>query len=151
MSKIPDYERAERALAHKAQLDGITIYIAQSVRRNRWHTGDFTFAVDLRINDRPLWSGEYTMGSGHATPSGGAPTPTIADVLHSIFLDASCFEAAGDKTDFMIEFGYATDMHPTGNEDGERAWRGCRKAARDLHDEFTDEQYAEYAQLSSMI
>ena len=105
MSK-PSYERAAHALAFYAQKMGISIYIAQRVTRGRWSPNDYTFAVDLRMNDRPLWSGPFTMGSGHAK-DGQPPTPTVADVLPSLFLDASCWENADDLLEFCAELGYA--------------------------------------------
>ena len=101
------------------------------------------------MDDVPLWSGEFTMGSGHAK-DGQAPRPTVADVLPSLFLDASCYEAAGDLLEFCSDLGLDIDTQK-GRKDAQRTWQSCRKAARDLREDFTDREYATLSQLSSMI
>lgn len=148
MSK-PDYDRARNAFEFNVQKMGISIYIANRVTRGRWHSGDYTFAVDLRMNDIPLWSGPYTMGIGHAI-NGQVPKPEVADVLYCLFLDASCYEAAGELHDFASEFGYATDEH-SGRVAAQRAYSSCRKASRYLRQDFTEREYATLEQLVNLL
>ena len=147
----PQHERARSAIEFYAQKIGMRIYVAKHVRRGRWSPNDFTFAVDLRIGDEPFWSGEYTMGSGHAK-NGQPPKVEIADVLPSIFMDASSYENAQDLHDFCAEFGYVGDEQGIRNSHGgQQAYEGCRKAAHRLRDGLDDQQHATFEQLSNMV
>jgi len=145
MSKIPDYDRARNALAFYAQKQGLELHIS---RTHSAFDRDFHFHAQLARNGAPIWDGPYMMGSGHATPEGHAPNPGIADVLPCLFLDASCYENARDFHDFCLEFGYDDE---TQRDSARHAWEACRRVARDLRDELTEDEYATLEQLSSMI
>ena len=147
MSKSPDYDRARNALAHKAQRDGFELHIS---RTGAAFSRDFYFHAQVARSGVPVWNCPYIMGSGHASPEGHPPEPELADILHAIFLDASCYENVPDLLEFCAEFGYDIDEQE-GRKSARGAYNACRRVARDLHDKFTDDEYAEYEQLIGMM
>lgn len=147
MGKKPDYDRARNALAFYAQKIGIKMHWT---RNDSAFARDFSFLIALKLNGAPLWDGAYVMGAGHRQADGSPAVPEIADVLHSIFLDASCFEDAGDLLEFASEFGYATDTHDERNK-VRSVFQTCARTARHLRDGLDDQQHATLTQLSSMV
>ena len=148
MSSKPDYERASNALAFYAQ-NKLGMKLHSSDARSAFERG-YRFNLALELRGAPLWSGEYFMGAGHRQEDGSAPIPQIADVLHSIFLDASCWENASDLLEFASEYGYAIDTHEERMQ-CKTAFEACARTAHKLRDGLTDEEHATLSQLSSMI
>ena len=147
MSKSPEYERAHNALTFYAKSQQIEMHVA---RNGRAFERMFRFRIGLFIDGAPLWDGEYFMGSGHALPDGSAPTPDLADVLHSVCSDASAYENAPDLLEFCVEYGYDLDTQE-GRKSAREAFEGCKRAAHKLQTRLTGKQRATLQHLSSMI
>lgn len=60
------------------------------------------------------------------------------NIIYCILRDAETIEEVEDKADFIYTFGYNNDAESIRN--GLKAWRGCKKAAKQVRDFFSAEE-----------
>lgn len=111
-------------------------YIGETVRDNSWKCDQW--CVELS-NKSGMWSTDYFTGLGLRTKPNAVwgtarpKKPTIADVLYSLFNDASA--ADYNFSDWCDNFGYSDDSIKALN-----AYKACLETATALRKYFSPEQ-----------
>ena len=113
------------------------IYVGQTIRPNGWDADQWRVELTSKAG---YWSTDYFTGLGLRTkPNKWGDTkpvkPTIADVLHSLFLDASAADL--NFHDWCAEYGYSDDSIKALN-----TYKACLDTATALRKHFSPEQRA---------
>lgn len=110
-------------------------YVGEIVRNNGWKCDQWRVELSSKAG---FWSTDYFTGLGHRSkPDSWRPAkpkkPTIADVLYSLFMDAS---AADNKFhDWCAEYGYSDDSIKALN-----TYKRCLDIATALRKHFSPDQ-----------
>jgi hypothetical protein len=110
-------------------------YVGETVRDNDWKCDQWRVQLTSKAG---FWSTDYFTGLGHRTkPDAWGKTkpkrPQVADVLYSLFLDASA--ADNNFHDWCAEFGYSDDSISALN-----TYKQCLDVATALRKHFSPDQ-----------
>lgn len=110
-------------------------YVGETVRDNNWKCDQWRVELSNKMG---MWSTDYFTGLGLRTKPNTwgerkLKKPTVADVLHSLFMDASA--ADYNFSDWCDEFGYSDDSIKALN-----MYKTCLDTATALRKYFSPEQ-----------
>lgn len=111
-------------------------YVGETVRDNDWKCDQWRVQLTSKAG---YWSTDYFTGLGlrsKSRQSWATPTPkkpAVADVLHSLFMDASA--ADYNFSDWCAEYGYSDDSIKALN-----IYKQCLETATALRKHFSPEQ-----------
>ena len=104
-------------------------YVCQTKRDNNWDCDQWRVTLQSKAGS---WSTDYFTGLGHRSKP---VKPKIADVLYSLFLDASA--ADENFNDWCANLGYSDDSISAFN-----TYKQCLDTATQLRKHFNPEQRA---------
>lgn len=110
-------------------------YVGETVRDNEWKCDQWRVQLTSKAG---YWSTDYFTGLGHrgkpdAWGKAKPKRPQVADVLYSLFMDASA--ADNNFNDWCDEYGYSDDSLKALN-----IYKQCLETATALRKHFSPEQ-----------
>lgn len=112
-------------------------YVGETVRDTDWKCDQWRVALTSKAG---YWSTDYFTGLGHrskpdAWGQSKPKKPAVADVLHSLFMDASA--ADQNFSDWCADYGYSDDSIKALN-----IYKQCLETATALRKHLSPEQRA---------
>ena len=115
--------------------------VGESSDREDWPNAHVATNVEIKLNDRLIWSGPFKQGIGciKGNPKFDFPSawekPDVASVLSCLLSDSDCYFNHSDFTEWADDTGYDSDSIKAS-----KIYDACIKTGRTLARSFTPTQ-----------